>query len=126
MPSMRAMMTAGPALKKCHIAGYNCSYLPIDHPHAFDEVLFVLMNGTGVGFSVEPRYTEQLPPVAERFVQVGGSGLGGRGVVEGVRVCRWAGRGWWWLCVGGSTREGGWLCWSGASDPDGCRCGGCR
>jgi hypothetical protein len=38
MPSMRSMMTAGPALKKCNIAGYNCSYLPIDHPHAFDEV----------------------------------------------------------------------------------------
>lgn len=47
MPSMRAMMTAGPALKKCNIAGYNCSYLPIDHPHAFDEVLYILMNGTG-------------------------------------------------------------------------------
>jgi ribonucleoside-diphosphate reductase alpha chain len=70
MPSMRAMMTAGPALKKCNVAGYNCSYLPIDHPHAFDEVLFVLMHGTGVGFSVEPRYTEQLPKVAEHFVQV--------------------------------------------------------
>jgi ribonucleoside-diphosphate reductase alpha chain len=47
MPSMRSMMTAGPALKKCNIAGYNCSYLPIDHPHAFDEVLYILMNGTG-------------------------------------------------------------------------------
>eukprot|EP00878_Enallax_costatus_P030821 GHUV01033617.1.p1 GENE.GHUV01033617.1~~GHUV01033617.1.p1 ORF type:complete len:623 (+),score=174.24 GHUV01033617.1:276-2144(+) len=69
MPSMRAMMTAGPALKKCNIAGYNCSYLPIDHPHAFDEVLYILMNGTGVGFSVEPRCVEQLPVVAERFVQ---------------------------------------------------------
>jgi ribonucleoside-diphosphate reductase alpha chain len=44
---MRSMMTAGPALKKCNIAGYNCSYLPIDHPHAFDEVLYILMNGTG-------------------------------------------------------------------------------
>ncbi len=59
-------MTAGDALSKRHIAGYNCSYLPIDHPFAFDELLFVLMNGTGVGFSVERRYTEQLPPVAER------------------------------------------------------------
>lgn len=67
MPSMRALMTAGDALSKCHIAGYNCSYLPIDHPFAFDELLFVLMNGTGVGFSVERSYTEQLPPVAERF-----------------------------------------------------------
>lgn len=69
MPSMRSMMTAGPALAKCHIAGYNCSYLPIDHPHAFDEVLYILMNGTGVGFSVEPRCVAQLPVVAERFVQ---------------------------------------------------------
>ncbi len=51
MPSMHALMTAGPALAasqlKSHIAGYNCSYLPIDHPHAFDELLFILMNGTG-------------------------------------------------------------------------------
>lgn len=69
MPSMRSMMTAGPALKKCNIAGYNCSYLPIDHPHAFDEVLYILMNGTGVGFSVEPIFVDQLPTVAERFVQ---------------------------------------------------------
>lgn len=68
MPSMRALMTAGPALAKCHIAGYNCSYLPIDHPHAFDEVLFILMNGTGVGFSVEQQYVDQLPVIAEKFV----------------------------------------------------------
>lgn len=68
MPSMRAMMTAGPALKKCNIAGYNCSYLPIDHPQAFDEILFILMNGTGVGFSVEEQFVKQLPSVAERFV----------------------------------------------------------
>jgi hypothetical protein len=52
MPSMRSMMTAGPALKKCNIAGYNCSYLPIDHPHAFDEVLYILMNGTGALLSI--------------------------------------------------------------------------
>ncbi|KAG2433678.1 hypothetical protein HXX76_008048 [Chlamydomonas incerta] len=68
MPSMRSVMTAGDALSRCHVAGYNCSYLPIDHPHAFDEALFVLMNGTGVGFSVEADQVAQLPPVAEKFV----------------------------------------------------------
>ncbi|KAG2438436.1 hypothetical protein HYH02_010891 [Chlamydomonas schloesseri] len=68
MPSMRSMMTAGDALARCHVAGYNCSYLPIDHPFAFDEALFVLMNGTGVGFSVEAHQVEKLPPVAEKFV----------------------------------------------------------
>eukprot|EP00775_Hariotina_reticulata_P008318 gene8318-8503_t len=69
MPSMRAMMTAGPALEKCNIAGYNCAYLPINHPHSFDELLYILMNGTGVGFSVEPRCVEQLPVVADCFSQ---------------------------------------------------------
>ncbi|EFJ43138.1 hypothetical protein VOLCADRAFT_96647 [Volvox carteri f. nagariensis] len=68
MPSMRSMMTAGEALSRCHVAGYNCSYLPIDHPFAFDEALFVLMNGTGVGYSVERQQVDQLPAVAERFV----------------------------------------------------------
>ncbi|GIL73381.1 hypothetical protein Vretifemale_3424 [Volvox reticuliferus] len=68
MPSMRSMMTAGDALSKCHVAGYNCSYLPIDHPFAFDETLFVLMNGTGVGFSVEKHQVDQLPRVAEKFM----------------------------------------------------------
>ena len=67
MPSMRALMTAGPALEKENIAGYNCSYVPIDHPKAFDEILYVLMCGTGVGFSVEKKYTELLPSVADDF-----------------------------------------------------------
>jgi len=53
MPSMRCLMTAGLALEKENIAGYNCAYLPIDTPRSFDELLYVLMNGTGVGFSVE-------------------------------------------------------------------------
>lgn len=57
MPSMRALMTAGPALRASHVAGYNCSYLPIDHTDAFHEALFVLMHGTGVGFSVERQFT---------------------------------------------------------------------
>lgn len=67
MPSMRAMMTAGPALDRDNVAGYNCAYLPIDHPRAFDELAFILMCGTGVGFSVETRYTDKLPYVAEEF-----------------------------------------------------------
>ena len=53
MPSMRALMTAGEALDRDNVAGFNCSYLPIDHPKAFDEMMYVLMCGTGVGFSVE-------------------------------------------------------------------------
>ena len=60
MPSMRCMMTAGEALKRENIAGYNCSYVAVDRPQAFDEILYVLMNGTGVGFSVERQYVNEL------------------------------------------------------------------
>jgi ribonucleoside-triphosphate reductase len=67
MPSMRALMTAGPALARNNVAGYNCAYLPVDSPRAFDETMFVLMCGTGVGFSVEQRNIEQLPVVNEHF-----------------------------------------------------------
>ena len=67
MPSMRCLMTAGEALKKENIAGYNCSYVKVDNPRSFDEVLYILMNGTGVGFSVEEEYVAQLPIVAEEF-----------------------------------------------------------
>jgi ribonucleoside-diphosphate reductase alpha chain len=67
MPSMRALMTAGPALEKENVASYNCSFIAVDHPRAFDETMYVLMNGTGVGFSVEQKYTEQLPTVNEEF-----------------------------------------------------------
>lgn len=67
LPSMRALMTAGPALKKNNIAGYNCSYVPVDSPRAFDETLYILMHGTGVGFSVESKYTEKLPVIADEF-----------------------------------------------------------
>ena len=67
LPSMRAMMTAGPALARDHVAGYNCSYVAIDHPRAFDEILYILMCGTGVGFSVERQYVNELPAVAEDF-----------------------------------------------------------
>ena len=65
MPSMRALMTAGKALERENIAGYNCSYVPIDSPRAFDEVLYILMNGTGVGFSVERQYVDKLPTVPD-------------------------------------------------------------
>lgn len=67
MPSMRCMMTAGPALERDNVAGYNCSYLPIDHPRAFDELMYILLCGTGVGFSVERQYIQKLPEVAEEF-----------------------------------------------------------
>ena len=65
MPSMRALMTAGVALERCNVAGYNCSYLPVDNARSFDECLYILMCGTGVGFSVENKYTTQLPVVNE-------------------------------------------------------------
>jgi len=67
MPSMRALMTAGPALDRCHVGGYNCSYVPVDSPRAFDETMYILMCGTGVGFSVERHCIEKLPMVAEEF-----------------------------------------------------------
>lgn len=65
MPSMRAMMTAGPALERDNVAGYNCSYLPVDDPKSFDEAMFILLCGTGVGFSVERQYITKLPEVPE-------------------------------------------------------------
>tara|TARA_R100001594_G_scaffold49356_4_gene82297 strand:- start:1448 stop:3382 length:1935 start_codon:yes stop_codon:yes gene_type:complete len=65
MPSMRALMTSGEALARENVAGYNCSYIPIDSPRAFDEVLYILMNGTGVGFSVERQYADKLPTISD-------------------------------------------------------------
>jgi len=65
--SMRALMTAGPALDRDNVAAYNCSYVPIDDVRAFDETLYILMNGTGVGFSVEEKYVRKLPVIAEEF-----------------------------------------------------------
>ena len=67
MPSMRALMTAGEALKRDNVAGYNCSYVAVNRLRAFDEILYILMCGTGVGFSVERREVDQLPIVAEEF-----------------------------------------------------------
>ena len=82
MPSMRCLMTAGEALKRENIAGYNCSYIAVDKPSSFDEILYVLMNGTGVGFSVERQHISQMPVVADEFhdtdttIIVGDSKLG--------------------------------------------------
>ena len=67
MPSMRAVMTAGPALARDHVAGYNCSFVPVDSPRSFDETMYILMCGTGVGFSVEYKYVNKLPSVPESF-----------------------------------------------------------
>lgn len=67
MPSMRALMTAGPALDRCHVPAYNCAYLTVDSPRAFDETCYILMCGTGVGFSVEEKYTQKLPEVPEEI-----------------------------------------------------------
>ena len=69
MPSMRCLMTAGPALKKENVAGYNCSYIAVDSLRAFDELLYVLMNGTGVGFSVERQYVNELPTINDEFFE---------------------------------------------------------
>jgi ribonucleoside-diphosphate reductase alpha chain len=67
MPSMRALMTAGEALQRDNVAGYNCSYVTVSRVRAFDEILYVLLCGTGVGFSVERQYVEKLPTIAEEF-----------------------------------------------------------
>ena len=67
MPSMRAVMTAGAALDRDHVAGYNCSFVPVDNPRSFDETMYILMCGTGVGFSVEYKYVNKLPAVPELF-----------------------------------------------------------
>ena len=67
MPSMRALMTAGEALDRDNVAGFNCSYITIDNPRAFDEMMYILMCGTGVGFSVERQYITKLPEIAEDF-----------------------------------------------------------
>ena len=82
MPSVRCLMTAGEALKRENIAGYNCSYVAVSRIQAFDEILYILMNGTGVGFSVERQFVSELPKVAEEFhpsdtiIQVADSKLG--------------------------------------------------
>ena len=69
MPSMRSIMTAGKALERDNTAGYNCSYLPIDDPKSFDEAMYILLCGTGVGFSVEQKYVSKLPEVPEKLFE---------------------------------------------------------
>ena len=70
MPSMRALMTAGPALERDNTAGYNCSYMPVDDPKSFDEAMYILLCGTGVGFSVERQYVNQLPEIPKNLEDV--------------------------------------------------------
>ena len=67
MPSMRAVMTAGPALARDNTAGYNCAYMSVDDPKSFDEAMFILLCGTGVGFSVERQFISKLPEIPELF-----------------------------------------------------------
>jgi ribonucleoside-triphosphate reductase (thioredoxin) len=67
MPSMRSVMTAGAALSRDNTSGYNCAYLPVDDPKSFDEAMFILLCGTGVGFSVERQYVSKLPEVPEQL-----------------------------------------------------------
>jgi ribonucleoside-triphosphate reductase len=69
MPSMRSLMTAGDALTRQNVAGYNCSFLPIDDPKAFDEAMYILLCGTGVGFSVEQKYVNRLPEIPEKLYE---------------------------------------------------------
>lgn len=97
MPSMRSLMTAGEALRRENVAGYNCSYVPIDRPKAFAEVLYVLMCGTGVGFSVERQEISKLPNVPESFdrtafdIMVGDSKLGWAEAYYTLIMCLYAG-----------------------------------
>ena len=72
MPSMRCLMTAGAALERDNVAGYNCSYAAVDHPRIFDEIMYILMCGTGVGFSVERQYISRLPRVPTVLQERGG------------------------------------------------------
>lgn len=69
MPSMRSIMTSGDALERQNVAGYNCSYMPIDDPKAFDEAMYILLCGTGVGFSVEQKYVQRLPEIPEKLYE---------------------------------------------------------
>lgn len=69
MPSMRCLMTAGPALDRDNVAGYNCAYVAVDNQRVFDEIMYILLCGTGVGFSVERQYINKLPEIAEEFYE---------------------------------------------------------
>jgi len=69
MPSMRSMWSAGDALSKNHFRGYNCSFTAVDHPRVFDEILYILMSGTGVGFSAEATSVNKLPIINDNFIK---------------------------------------------------------
>lgn len=98
MPSMRAMMTAGPALDRCNVAGYNCSYLPIDSLRSFDEMFYVTLCGTGVGFSVERKNVDKLPTISEHFektetkIVVGDSKAGWARALKELLALLWSGQ----------------------------------
>lgn len=98
VPSMRALMTAGPALERDNIAGFNCSYIPIIDQRCFDEIMYILMNGTGVGYSVERQYVNKLPEVAEEFhetdtvIQVADSKQGWAGALRQLISLLYAGQ----------------------------------
>ena len=68
VPSMRALWSAGPSLKRCNVSGYNCAYMAVEHPRVFDEAVYILMSGCGLGFSVERQYVKKLPTIAEDFI----------------------------------------------------------
>lgn len=82
MPSMRALMTAGPALERDPMAGFNCAFIAIDHPRAFDEILYTLMCGTGMGFSVERQFINHLPIVGAKILIDEATGTPSIGTVE--------------------------------------------
>ena len=122
MPSMRCLMTAGEALKRENIAGYNCSYVAVDRVQAFDEILYVLMNGTGVGFSVERQFVSKVTNGCrgvssnDTVIQVADSKLGwAKGFKELIgllyigQIPRWdlskvrpavvTSQNFWWSCI---------------------------
>lgn len=98
MPSMRMLMTAGTALERDHMAGYNCSYVDLDHPRAFDEMMYILTCGTGIGFGVEQRAINKLPEVAEEFhdtdttIVVSDSRIGWASAFRELLAMLWAGK----------------------------------
>jgi ribonucleoside-diphosphate reductase alpha chain len=98
MPSMRSVMTAGPALERENVSGYNCAFLPVDNLKSFDEAMYILMCGTGVGFSVEYKYINKLPALPETLeksntvVSVGDSKEGWAKAYRELLSLLWAGQ----------------------------------
>jgi ribonucleoside-diphosphate reductase alpha chain len=98
MPSMRSVMTAGPALERENVSGYNCAFLPVDNARSFDEAMYISMCGTGVGFSVEYKYINKLPPLSETLektntvISVGDSKEGWAKAYRELLSLLWAGQ----------------------------------